>query len=204
MRYLHDKITFHSDGHREVAYQKGNHFSKIRYHRKGRVREKEVKHVLLAVNPLELGIEVVRIAEFDLKPNEYLLDGETINAGQNKVLIRRPVCLFEVDAIRRIVQNGGGDHLGFRSKESPDAKTWEFEADEFYFFDEDIELRKKRVKQLLEQGFTRETSVELKWNEDWLKDYEELFQRGKLSGELNRFLPSAWKTIEQALAQGLI
>ena len=112
--------------------------------------------------------------------------------------------MFEVDAIKRIVQNGGGDHLGFRSKESPDAKTWEFEADEFYFFDEDIELRKKRVKQLLEQGFTRETSVELKWNEDWLKDYEELFQRGKLSGELNRFLPSAWKTIEQALAQGLI
>jgi TIR domain len=60
------------------------------------------QNVLLAVNPLELGIEVVSVVVCQLNDDDYLLDGEIFApAGGEPQLVRMPTALISHDYLRK-------------------------------------------------------------------------------------------------------
>lgn len=59
--------------------------------------------VLLCVNPTELGIEVIKVLKYELKPTDYLLDGEVREPeGEEPTLIRQPIALFAHSYLKRV------------------------------------------------------------------------------------------------------
>ncbi|MEK6258362.1 MAG: AAA family ATPase [Planctomycetota bacterium] len=67
----------------------------------------ERKDVLVCLSLLDLGIEVVRVVEYEIEPNDYMLDGEILvnNSGVNE-LVRMPIALISYDYLKRTF---GGD-----------------------------------------------------------------------------------------------
>jgi hypothetical protein len=53
--------------------------------------------LLVAINLLELGIEVVMAAEYTLEDGDYLLDGELLNLESGQELVRMPMALVAHD-----------------------------------------------------------------------------------------------------------
>jgi len=59
-------------------------------------------NVLVCFNLLELGIEVVKIVEFEIDETNYLLDGEILSNNEVSELVRMPMALIPYDSLEEI------------------------------------------------------------------------------------------------------
>jgi hypothetical protein len=60
------------------------------------------RNVLVAINLLELGIEVVKILEYKIEPDDFILDGEMLRSDSGKNLVRMPVALISHTYLSRV------------------------------------------------------------------------------------------------------
>lgn len=162
-------------------------------------------NVLIAVNPCELGIEVIKLGEFNLGESDVILDGEINTSGPFPYLVRQPVGLISVNYLRnRFAKRGGclGDTVNDPS--SPDAKdVGGVPSGEYHVFLDDVRLRKERLKEL--RSSWSMTNIEKERIEIWLDKLEKQIE-GYGSTEYGRslgspftwFLPTTWKTLELA------
>ena len=181
---------------------------------------KTTNDVLLAVNPREHGVEIVRPGEFELKDGEYLLDGEVQQASGREYLVRRPVVMISADFLRRVYESHGGS-LGNVSDDFATKSLGAVPREEFRIFSEDIVLRRRRQLELTQrqsgsdaaESLSRSDAHELERINQWLDRYASAFLQAPLEGstaqggfpsEYARLLPAAWKPIEQAIARGFI
>lgn len=105
--------------------------------------EAVTQDILVCVNVLELGIEIVRVVELDLDDDDGLLDGEILHpAGEDgPELIRMPVALVRESALAR--------ELGpcwttprLDSGVPPSVVLERLDADELHLFERDVERRR--------------------------------------------------------------
>ena len=69
--------------------------TKTRLHIKSENGDEELSDVLVCFNLLELGIEVISVIRYELRDDDYLLDGETLTpVGGKAELIRMPVAMI--------------------------------------------------------------------------------------------------------------
>ncbi len=161
-------------------------------------------NVIFTINPMEMGVEVIWLCNFDLNENEYLLDGELTLS--HRVLIRRPVVLVSMDFLHnQYLRNSRslGDMIPHRdSKILPIVPQGEF-----VLFDYDVIARKRRIQTLnaaLDSPSRIRNRKNLEWERDiykgWIDKYEIAFNQamqGDLAHEDFRTLcPVTWKTLE--------
>jgi hypothetical protein len=60
--------------------------------------------VLPSINPLETGIELIRLYEFDIRDDEWLLDGEIVPSTYSPAhwLLRRPIMLINLKFLKSV------------------------------------------------------------------------------------------------------
>jgi hypothetical protein len=79
--------------------------------------EVEISNVLVCFNLLELGIEVVSVARFELEDDDYLLDGEMITpVGGAVELVRMPIAMISHAYLEAAF---GGQHTGLEYGNPP-------------------------------------------------------------------------------------
>ena len=163
--------------------------------------------ILIAVNPFELGVEVIRLIRFDLQPGEYILDGEVVRSRFGDYLARRPVGLVSVDFLKNRFRNNG-ESLGpvMNSVECLEGKDIGPVPKEHYrLFLADVDLRRRRLTKL--EGHVAQTA-ERQRIDTWLREFEGEFRKAEdgsgLSGKLAWLLPATWKIIELALSKSLL
>lgn len=170
--------------------------------------EWRTKDVLFSINPGEFGIEVVSVQRMHLPEKCQLLDGEIAGTGTAKWLVRRPVVLLELQALRTVCQSGGfGDPLrdgeNFECKRLPASLG----PSHVHVFDLDLKARTRRAKHISDLG---EASYrqEAEWLRTWDRRYANKFARasreGVLEGELRLLCPVAWKALELAFETGVL
>jgi|GEM_PF-4186757 len=144
----------------------------------------------ITINPVEMGIEVTEVGEFTLPDDAYVIDGETFMAGEDSVLVRRPVGLFKVSYFQRVMRSTGFAYGGLIPDEDDRLRLPSPRDDETFLFDYDIKMRREMVED--RRPARREA-------EEWLGEFGEGFDARRLRGELQCFCPAAWKVIESAL-----
>jgi 8-oxo-dGTP pyrophosphatase MutT (NUDIX family) len=164
-------------------------------------REEVTRDVVISVNPMELGIEVIKIFNFDLNEREVLLDGELHPRGY---LVRRPVVLLSLDFLEAAIKSP--------RLEDPEHKDRlllpPIPSSEYVLHGTDLPLRRQRLDRIAQElERTRHKSTrnrlerESKHIAKWRMTYEERFERmasgAPIDDELLRMLtPVAWKTLE--------
>lgn len=157
----------------------------------------ETAGVYVSINPVELGIEVTSVGEFDLPDHAAILDGETRvdpNQGQHQ-LIRRPVALFSLaDFARRIKREAGTE--GPKNLGAPipgdERRRLDFQP-EMHLFDFDVDARMARCRKDAQHSHRERT-----WLETWGGDFAAA-RAGELRGELLTLCPATWRAIELAI-----
>jgi len=211
LRYYHDKINI------STADNLTRNFNLIKTPFKVRVifhksdlrttEEREIHNIIYSLNPAEFGIEVIRIAHFELNDGECLIDGEFHLS--RKVLIRRPVVLIDMDYLKNVysVNKSLGNLL--ETDEQFECKMLDpIPEESCSVFLPDIELRHHRLKAIKEQlndhKLTKKVKENLEWEknliDNWLNKYEKAFLDISKNGIQNKFIrtlcPVTWKTLE--------
>lgn len=175
---------------------------------------KEIDNILFQVNPTEFGIEILKVCEFELPNDGYLLDGEIWTRSNIKILVRRPVMLFSIECMRRVFEENNGS-IGSQTMDKAhlDCKliNSSIGRDDFYFFDEDISFKIKRLSSLRERT-DKLRMFEVERLEDWFDRFGEQFQDAKSARELVpdkhhdllSLCPVTWKAIEQILEHRIV
>jgi hypothetical protein len=185
--------------------------------------------VFLTVNPLEFGIEVIQVVALTRKNDKdpsfsrdetYFLDGEVTlsenRPSQQPRLIRQPVGLFSLKLLRGIWKEHKS--LGQHATDSkydlhhPDCKFLPeipgVTSDEsgvvndFHVFRHDYEARRQLWKSRKE-GQPVDERLD-RWLHHFGSNFQQLFEEGHASLQLRSLTPAVWKTLEQALALGLL
>jgi len=131
------------------------------------VNGKEEVHgnFLFSLNPLECGIETIRLCTFKLENEDWLVDGEISPSTWNKrpYLLRRPVMLLSVTFLQEQLDPGGsfGPPLGKDEKDRDSVeckKLPNIPIDAFRLFvdfdNDDIDLREAR-KDRIKEGWRK-------------------------------------------------
>lgn len=169
------------------------------------VDKKYIKNVLFSINPFEFGVEIVWLCKFQLQEGEYILDGE-YDLGRD-YLVRQPVVLLSMDFLKQVYMK---DHTLGQKIDGSDSKLLpEIPKEHIIIYNQDIELRKRRLKNLetiiKSSTFIRSEKDNLVYEkkriEKWLSDYQEPFtlheMKAKISFEALRTLcPVTWKSLE--------
>ncbi len=167
-----------------------------------------IQNVLLSVNPLELGIEVIRVGEFDLGDHEFLLDGEVFSTSETQYLVRRPVAMISTDFLKARFSRCGDSLSSTQFVDSQyDRKTLEdVPVGEFHVFMEDIRLGLARLEYLRQEGDgkSKEAIRLARWHDKAGLWFDKIVQGGSFQGELALLLPGTWKTIELAIRQKVL
>jgi len=157
------------------------------------VNDKLTRSIVVSVNPNEMGIETVKIVEFDLADDDYILDGE-YSENDPPFLIRRPVMLLSLDHLRNVYRQYG--ELGKLSdgsdpKEAECRRLSMVPSTAITQFGQDIELRKSRLQEIKKDPKGKET--ELQFNEDWMKEHSKKVEVQESNEVL--LAPVVWKTL---------
>ena len=82
------------------------------------------RNLLVCFNLLELGIEVVKVVEYELDPDDYILDGEIFTPRSE--LVRMPVAMISHDYLREVFDSADGAIELERvcTEESKDGVEW--------------------------------------------------------------------------------
>jgi hypothetical protein len=136
-----------------------------------------VPHVLVCINLLELGIEVVKVMEYDLDENDYLLDGEIleIHKGNGTIsteLTRMPVALVSCDFLGEQFGAGAlGNDLGYTLGGQPSVNIHRnIPAEHIHLFDWDV---RRRIQVML--GSNPAEKSERKRYLDWFDKFGSCF-----------------------------
>jgi hypothetical protein len=101
---------------------------------------------LVAFNLLELGIEVVRVFEYEIGPDDCFLDGELlVHPDGSTELVRMPVALMSHAALRRLLGPGSYKPV-FTDNKPPSIRTGPVTPKEMSVFDWDIRQRLTRLR----------------------------------------------------------
>lgn len=162
-----------------------------------------VKNVIFNINPTEFGIEVLLVSRFNMRKEDYLMDGEIWEMGP--ALIRQPVILLSYDYVRKVFEKTGS--LGTYVETRPHLNCKDLgriPAGEYKIFDKDIEFRKRRLE-FLEKNNRTSKSKEAKRYRMWFEQYYELFMKVRKSkcditnvehSPLTIMCPVTWKSLE--------
>lgn len=170
-----------------------------------KIQDKYFKNVLFCVNPYEFGIEIVWLCKFQLQEGEYILDGE-YDLGRG-YLVRQPVVLLDMDFLHQVYKENhslGEKIVGKDSKLLP-----RIPKEHIVIFDQDVELRKRRLENLNTMlkstsynGFLKDNlEYEKRRIEQWMSDYLDFFANQNLETEvtfeaLRTLCPVTWKSLE--------
>lgn len=114
---------------------------------------------MFSVNPFELGRETIALLYADIDRGHQIIDGE-FHLGR-RVLIRRPVALFNLGWLEKIFQKKEGlgdkaEDLALSPKFARDLRGTkilpEIPPEYYRLFVDDIILRQRRLKSLLEEN----------------------------------------------------
>jgi hypothetical protein len=212
LRFHHDNVRFQRSQGPEILAQSTPELVTVTYHgRWRRTQSVTTENVLIAVNPLELGIEVARVGKFILEDSDRLLDGEVHHSEQGSYLVRAPVGLLSLDFLKEAYGRGGGSiGVPVRPSAAPtdDRRSLGvMPSTAFHVFCDDIPLRAARLKYLERHGMS--SSREAGRLRKWRSILEPQFlraqsQNGTMEEDLALLLPVAWKTLEQAFAHGVL
>ncbi len=130
--------------------------------------------VLVCFNLLELGIEIVKIAEYDLADTDYLLDGEILEHydGNSKLiqeLVRMPFALISHSYLENTF---GGDFEPNYTMDTaqPSIIGKPIQSEDIHIFDWDVIQRVKILK-----GDLDPIGIEKKRYEGWYKQFKQYF-----------------------------
>jgi hypothetical protein len=137
-------------------------------------------NVLIAINPLELGIEVVKVVEYALEDDNCLLDGEIYGTGERAELVRMPVALVALDHLYQVF--GSPDYFGRYGDAAvqPSIEAPPFRENAVHVYEWEVE-RRQRV-----WGAPSANEWERERYADWQKRFEPNFLDG-LAGDTSRF-----------------
>ena len=170
----------------------------------GRIRD--CGNVIFSINPVELGIEIIKLYRFELKDDEWIIDGETVLSRPSKScwLARRPVMLIDIDYLYSLYRNRG--ELGQRAEWniSPEGRMLPpIPKESFKLMTKvsggDVDMRKARLR-CTSNG--RATQDEQDYIRNWLIEFGSAFLQasgGTLSDHRLRTLcPVTWRTLTTA------
>ncbi|MFL5385455.1 MAG: toll/interleukin-1 receptor domain-containing protein [Longimicrobiaceae bacterium] len=149
------------------------------------------RDVLLCINLLELGIEVVKVATWEMEDGDYLLDGEAYESDGEKELVRMPMALISHGYLRRAFgRDAAPPQYAARVQPSYDGPA--FRPGEIHLFAFDAARRRA-----IALGETPGTRWEKERYEGWLKAYGKHFfdRRGGVAAAHAKpeFTPAAAK-----------
>lgn len=163
----------------------------------------KIDDIIFSINPNEFGIEILRVLEFEMNDNDYIIDGEVWELGS--ILVRQPIMLLSCDYVKKIYEKSGEIGRHINDKPYADCKKMEsIPANNYKIFDKDIELRKQRIEKLIFDSTYNHTN-EIKRCKSWLKNFEKLFydlENGKKDitredhNPLTNLCPVTWKSLE--------
>lgn len=155
-----------------------------------------LSNVLVCFNLLELGIEVVKVIEFDLKEGNVLLDGEIIT-NYNE-LVRMPIALVSYDFLKKHFKGDFSNiHYNIDEKDLQTYKNPSMEInepippEEMIVFKYDLEERLKVINH-------KKTRVGPKEEQRYNNSFKEYFDKANLTIKEERtkyFTPSAAKLL---------
>ena len=175
--------------------------------------------VVYTINPAELGIEVMKLAEFSMEDSEYIIEGE-VNPSR-KALIRQPPVLLRLSYLSEVFSRKGSLGILQSGGASTDGKLMdEIPSEHCVIFDADVELRRSRRTTIcadlaagnLDGNRRSNLEWELQLINRWLDRWGEAVTRAKRDGlrgnreperELRTLCPVTWKTLELAFAHKL-
>ncbi len=148
-----------------------------------------------SIDANEHGVEAIQVVSFRVDEDNVLLDGEDLE--KIAALVRRPVALFSLDALRAVYrQTGGlGTPLPTSSKALPSLPASFFRVD-------DTEAKLAQVRRAALAGVDGEThAVERQHLAPCIERHEAL-SHGRLEPrlQLDRLGPVAWSTLEAYFA----
>lgn len=171
--------------------------------------EKRAEHGLfVTVDPLDFGVEAIKIGTLQLPEDAYALDGEVIEGseqrGERDRLARRPVGLLALSYLERCWRKGGCRTLGevvhtdkddprLGGKELPEMTiSRDLGTTDLFVFDHDYRWRLEHV--------TEDGPYADGWLQKFGPDFKQLLEEQQASVKLRTLCPVTWKVLEQALA----
>jgi hypothetical protein len=163
-------------------------------------RERHVKrynNVLVCINLLELGIEVVKVVEYTLEDDDYYLDGELLDLGTHKELLRMPVAFIAHSYLKEAF-----DHreLRFIPGTQPSVEAPPIPPDDIHIFEFDA----RRRREIVLGAETGSTPWERRWHGDWMARFGDRFfdEAGQVSSRnaSTLFTPSSAKVMSYFFA----
>jgi hypothetical protein len=154
---------------------------------KGRV--KRYNNLLVCINLLELGIEVVKIVEYALEDDDYFLDGELLDLGTHKELLRMPVALVSHRYLKEVFDGG---ELQFLPGTQPSIEAPPIPADDIHIFEFDAQRR----LEIVSGTEPNSTPWEKRWHGDWREHFGDRFFDE--SGNVTNRNASTWFTPSSA------
>ncbi len=192
----------------------------ITYHGPASEHTHEVlDNVVYTINPAEFGIEVVKLAKFNMDDEEYVIEGEVSPSRQ--VLIRQIPILLRLSYLSEVFTRNGSLGTIQGAGNSVDGKMMdEVPQEHCVIFDADVSLREvRRVKirhDLATSSLDDDSRSKLQWELDridrWLERWGEAVANAKRDGlrgdreserELRTLCPVTWKTLELAFVHKL-
>ena len=184
-----------TDKSRTIPVDLVNTGTEIRIGLKGQYTE--TRNVLVCINVLELGIEVVKVMEFKLHDADYLIDGEIAQLPSGPELVRMPVALISHDYLRRAFSPG--KELTYVGGMRPSVQAPDLPGREIHVFPFDA-VRRRMIATGAEDG----TEWEKQRYEEWMERFGSHFfdDDGNPSTERpsRLFTPSAAKLLSYYFA----
>lgn len=178
-----------------------------------------LEDVIYTINPAEFGIEIIKLVEFSVDDQEYIIDGE-VNPSPRSLIRQIPI-LLKLNYLSDVFSKNGSLGILQRTGPSIDGKLMdEIPSEHCVVFDADVRLRKCRrdkilldlATNVLDSSRRRNLEWELKRIVGWLERWDEAIGAAKRDGlkgdaeparELRTLCPVTWKALELAFAHKL-
>lgn len=160
-------------------------------------REQLTPNLLVCVNLLELGIEMIKIVDYELEGDDYILDGEMLDLGTHKELLRMPVALISHEYLRQAFDDRPFEYI---PGTQPSIAAPSIPAEHIHIFPFDARRRRE-----IAMGTDPNSSPwEKRWHGDWYASFGKCFfdHDGGVSGRhaSAHFTPSSAKALSYYFA----
>lgn len=173
LRLEHDRLEI------EVAHEgQSIDIDTVRSNMEVMVNGKSTRSVILSFNPKEMGIEAVKVVEFDIEEDDYILDGE-YSENESPYLIRRPVMMVELERLIEKVNEAVGNNA---INDSDCLELGQIPESAIHKFDYEDTLRSRRIDSVMSES-------EKNFLGSWATKKSEHSERNIILG------PVVWKTI---------
>lgn len=160
-------------------------------------------NILVVPDIVNFGIEIVKLFQFDLKNDDYILDGEIMDGEIKDELVRMPVALIDLDYIKEYFKSFDRLKVKFTNEEKKfpsiivEESSMKLE-DHIKVFQWDVN-RRKYIKDNKERGIGSEFVRYKNWFNGYGPNFDpENFAPSRL------FTPATAKTLNLMIIQGII